>query len=115
EEATQKAAEATQNLDRGRASERRALVSEAHARLGSWRPGQRPEVLRAIARAVELGPTAAERRELRDLVFAALAQPAPELDAERPTRPPGSNGLAFDARYERYARSHADGTISVRR
>src|SRR5262249_9430361 len=94
-------------------------VAEARANRDSGKIGQKYASLRALRQAVEsakrLGLGAGTFRELRDAAIASLAMLDLELEREWEGNPPGTNGLAFDSAYERYARSHQDGSISLRR
>ncbi len=104
--------DATEKLFRSSVAQARAL------RLGGY-VGQRYDSLRALrqasvsARAIGLGPD--ELLEARNEAIAALALSDFRVDREWEGHPDGSNGIGFDSRFERYARSSRDGTISVRR
>jgi serine/threonine protein kinase/WD40 repeat protein len=95
---------------------RDARVSEAMARRWSGRAGHRAEALRGLAEAAALRkPTAEQRRPMRDLAVECLALTDLEQVHAWDGYPPGSNGLAFDAAFERYARGDVSGAVSVRR
>ena len=53
--------------------------------------------------------------ELRTEAIAALALPDIEVEKEGGGRPPGTVGMAFDARVEHYARIERDASVSFRR
>src|SRR5262249_3545146 len=55
-----------------------------------------------------------DRLQLRNAAIAALALPDLEVVKEWYGFPPESNHVAFDARFERYARADRKGNVSVR-
>jgi WD40 repeat protein/tRNA A-37 threonylcarbamoyl transferase component Bud32 len=97
----------------------RSSLAQARAlRLGGY-AGQRYQSLAALrqaaesARAIGLGPD--DLLEARNEAVACLSLTDFRVDREWEGHPDGSNGIAFDSRFDRYARSDRDGTISVRR
>jgi serine/threonine protein kinase/WD40 repeat protein len=96
-----------------------ALVTRAEAGRGSGRQGQRFANLDALRQAAELahdqGRPAADLLYLRAQAAACLALPDLSLEEDWEGNPPGTNGLNFDVRFERYAWSFRDEGISVRR
>jgi WD40 repeat protein len=97
----------------------RSSLDEARALRLSGRSGQHYNGLRALrqavasARALGLGPN--ELLEVRNEAIACLTKADLRIEQEWEGCPQGTNGLAFDTRYQRYARSQWDGTISLRR
>jgi WD40 repeat protein len=83
--------------------------------LRSGQAGQRQRALEVIEQAAGQHPTDEERRTLRDLLLEALALTDLAIDRSGPVLPSDGNGLAFDARSERWALSRADGTITIHR
>jgi WD40 repeat protein len=96
-----------------------ALVTRAEASRTSKRPGQRFGGLEAVRQAAEIaraqGRPEAELIRLRNEAIACLALPDLRLETDWEGNPPGTNGMAFDARFERYAWSFKDEGIRVRR
>jgi WD40 repeat protein len=93
-----------------------ALVVQARASSRSRERGQRFEGLAAIRRALELPvPPGHSLAELRNVAIACLVLPDVEIAHEWEGFPTGSVGIAFDAKFERYARLDKDGNVSVRR
>jgi serine/threonine protein kinase len=96
-----------------------SLSVQARAGRSGQRPGQRLESLKALAEAARLsrilGRGPKELVKLRNEAIACLALPDARLDQEWEGNPPGTSGLAFDARCERYAWSGADNCVSIRR
>jgi serine/threonine protein kinase/WD40 repeat protein len=96
-----------------------ALLTRVEAGRGSGQPGQRLANLEALRQAAEIahkqGRPVAELLHLRALAAACLALPDLTVDREWGGNPPGTSGLGFDARLERYAWSFRDEGISVRR
>jgi serine/threonine protein kinase/WD40 repeat protein len=94
-----------------------SLFVQAHASRSSGRPGQRLQSLGALERAAllsrRLERSPEEVLKLRNEAIACLALPDVELKEEWEGNPPGSNGLGFDARFERYAWSFKDEGIRV--
>jgi serine/threonine protein kinase/WD40 repeat protein len=96
-----------------------SLFVQAHAGRFSRQPGQRLDSLKALAQAAQLGrelgrgPT--EQLKLRNEAIACLALPDVRLEKEWEGNPPGTNGLGFDARFERYAWSFKDEGIRIGR
>jgi WD40 repeat protein len=118
--------QARDDRDKARDAERRSkkqqfesLVSDAKARRFSGRLGQRFGTLAAIrkaaALAAELDMPPETFDELRNLAVAALSLPDVHMLKEWEGWPEGSRGLAFDDRLEHYARSDAQGNVTVRR
>jgi WD40 repeat protein len=96
-----------------------SLFVQAHANRSSHRPGQRLDSLKALAQAARLGHVLGRAPEdflkLRNEAIACLALPDAELRHEWEGNPPGTSGVAVDARGERYAWSGTDGSIHIRR
>jgi WD40 repeat protein len=94
-----------------------ALWARAEAGRTSGRPGQRFGGLEALRQAAQIareqGRPAADLVKLRNEAIACLALPDLQPQREWEGNPPGTNGLAFDARFERYARSFGDEGIRV--
>jgi eukaryotic-like serine/threonine-protein kinase len=94
-----------------------ALRARAEAGLTSARPGQRFDSLEALRQAAQIareqGRPAEDLVKLRSEAIACLALPDFRLDREWEGNPPGTNGLAFDTRFERYAWSFADEGVRV--
>jgi serine/threonine protein kinase/WD40 repeat protein len=94
-----------------------SLLVQARAGRSSRRPGQRLESLKALAQAARLsralGRGPAALRELRNEAIDCLALPDVRLEKEWEGSPPGTNGLGFDARFERYAWSLKDEGIRI--
>lgn len=92
--------------------------AQAKASQGSGRIGQRHETLKALADAAALrGLVAiapADILEMRSAAIAAMALPDVHLGPYWEGNPVGTNGHAFDSRYERYALSKNDGEVAVR-
>jgi serine/threonine protein kinase/WD40 repeat protein len=92
---------------------------EGQAVRRSGRMGQRMQSLQALreaaqlARELDLDPQ--RLVELRNEAIAALALPDMRVDREWEGFPPGSTGLRFDSRYERYARADGRGNIQLHR
>jgi serine/threonine protein kinase/WD40 repeat protein len=96
-----------------------SLFVQARAGRSSQRRGQRLHSLEALAEAARLsrilGRGPEDLAKLRNEAIACLALPDARLDREWEGNPPGTSGLAFDARCERYAWSDADNSVSIRR
>jgi serine/threonine protein kinase/WD40 repeat protein len=94
-----------------------SLFVQAHAGRFSRQPGQRLDSLKALAQAAqlsrELGRGPAEQLKLRNEAIACLALPDVRLEKEWEGNTPGTNGLAFDARFERYAWSFKDEGVRI--
>src|SRR5262249_28532271 len=95
-----------------------ALVTRAEAGRTSKRPGQRFDGLEALRQAAEIaraqGRPEAELIRLRNEDIARLALPDIRLEQEWEGSPPGTEGPAFHATVERYARGlRDDGTRRV--
>ena len=86
-------------------------LDRARANRLSGRAGQRFDSLESLAEAAKIRPTP----ELRDEAIACLALTDLRIVREWDGYPDLNTGVDFDARLERYARSDADGNISVRR
>ena len=81
----------------------------------SRRPGQRFAALRAVTAALALPvPPGRSRDELRTEAIAALLLPDFEVAQEWDGWPAGSTGYAINGTFERFARSDANGNVSVR-
>jgi WD40 repeat protein/tRNA A-37 threonylcarbamoyl transferase component Bud32 len=122
-EAVQSAkAEATQR-QRAEEAERQANAklwdayrAQAQAKRRTQAMGQRFESLAAIRKALELPlPPGRSLAELRNEAASALTLPDVEIVHEWEGSPEGTRILTFDATLDRYARSHEDGTVTVRR
>jgi serine/threonine protein kinase len=96
-----------------------ARLAQARARRLSGQMGQRFASLEALAEAVraakQTGLDWDREVALRSEAMTALALPDLRIERRWPGWPPGTNGIAFDSRYERYARHSRDGTLSLRR
>src|SRR5262249_53794146 len=96
-----------------------SLVVQARASRQSRRPGQRFDGLKAVQQAAkiarELHLPEKDFLDLRTAAIACLLLPDFEVEKEWNGCPVGSSGLAFDAAFERYARSDKDGNVSIRR
>ena len=94
-----------------------SLFVQAHAGRFSRQPGQRLDSLKALEQAAqlgrELGRGPAELLKLRNEAIACLALPDVRLEKEWEGNPPGTNGLGFDARFERYTWSFQDEGIRI--
>jgi serine/threonine protein kinase/WD40 repeat protein len=94
-----------------------SLLVQARAGRSSLRPGQRAEGLKAITHAARLGqvlkPDSSEVLKLRDEATACLALPDLNMEAEWEGNRPGTNGLGFDATFERYAWSFQEEGIRI--
>jgi hypothetical protein len=94
-----------------------ALVTRAEAGRTSKRPGQRFAGLEALRQAAEIarvqGRPAADLVRLRNDAVACLALPDLRREQEWEGNPPETNGLAFDADFQRYAWSLRDEGIRV--
>jgi serine/threonine protein kinase/WD40 repeat protein len=88
-----------------------ALLNQARAKRVSGRPGQRFEALKAIRQAAQIRVTP----ELRTEAIAALVVPDVEIAQEWDGFPDGTLSLAFDANFERFARLHRSGSVTVGR
>jgi WD40 repeat protein len=97
----------------------RSSLDQARALRLSGRSGQHYEGLRALrqavasARALELGHD--EMLEVRNEAIACFTKADLRVEHEWDGCPQGTNGLAFNRSYRRYARSHWNGTVSLRR
>jgi WD40 repeat protein/tRNA A-37 threonylcarbamoyl transferase component Bud32 len=95
-----------------------ALLTRVQSGRAGGRPGQRFASLEAIRQAVEIAREqgrAGDVLPLRNEAIACLALPDLSREKEWEGNPPGTNGLGFDAAFERYAWSRADEGIRVRR
>jgi serine/threonine protein kinase/WD40 repeat protein/tetratricopeptide (TPR) repeat protein len=97
----------------------RSQLGEALAQTRSGLAGHRfgsLNLLRtALTTAQETGLSDLDRKKFQEVAVAAIAQPDLEVVKEWEGYPVGSEHLAIDARFERYARTHIDGSVSVRR
>jgi WD40 repeat protein len=97
----------------------RSSLDQARANRFSGRAGQHYDSLRVVRQAVEsgralgLGPE--QWLEVRNEALACLTLADFRVEREWDGYPTGTNGLGFDSRYARYARSHRDGTIRLLR
>jgi eukaryotic-like serine/threonine-protein kinase len=92
------------------------LIGQARASRMTHEPGQCLHALGAIKKAQQLPlPPGRSVDELRTEAIAALLLPDLEIGKEWNGRPAGTNAVAFDANFERYARGGMDGKVSVRR
>jgi WD40 repeat protein len=94
-----------------------ALLEQAQAKSRSRERGQRFQGLAAIRRALELPvPPGHSLAELRNVAIACLVLPDVEPAGDWwDGYPTGTDWVAFDPTFERYARADADGNVSVRR
>ena len=103
----------------------RMRLWEAHfarARASRWsgRPGRRFDTLDALAdaakvlRSLQLPDERGHLRDLRNEAIAGMALVDIRIAKQWEGWPPGTTALAFDARFERYARSDPQGNLSVR-
>jgi WD40 repeat protein len=94
-----------------------SLVARAEAGRTSGRAGQRDASLEALRQAGVIarrqGRAAADLLRLRNAAIACLALPDLRLEQEWEGSPPGTSGLAFDGRFERYAWVLGDEGIRV--
>jgi serine/threonine protein kinase/WD40 repeat protein len=94
-----------------------ALRARAEAGRTSGRLGQRFNGLEALRQAAQIareqGRPAEDLVKLRNEAIACLALPDLRLEQEWEGNPPGTNGLGFDARFERYARSFGDEGVQI--
>jgi eukaryotic-like serine/threonine-protein kinase len=94
-----------------------SLLGQARASRMTRQPGQRLDALRAIKEAYELPPPLGRSvDELRTEAIAALLLPDLEIAKKWEGCPAGTNSIALDANFERYARADwLDGNVSIRR
>jgi tRNA A-37 threonylcarbamoyl transferase component Bud32 len=96
-----------------------ALVTRAETGRASGRPGQRFAGLEALRQAVAIardqGRPAEDVLRLRNAAIGCLALPDLRREADWEGNPPGSHGLGFDARFERYALASPGGEIHINR
>jgi serine/threonine protein kinase/WD40 repeat protein len=96
-----------------------SLFVQAHASRTSQRPGQRLDGLKALAQAARLGRALGREPgdllKLRNEAIACLALPDVQLERAWDGNPPGTNGLGFDSRFERYAWSVNDEGLRIGR
>lgn len=98
----------------------RSQLSEARANTRSGLPGQRFQSLELLktahASARASGSLSEEdRKQFRDVAVAALALPDLEIVHEVDKFPAGSQSLAVDATFSRYALCTAGGAVTIRR
>jgi serine/threonine protein kinase/WD40 repeat protein len=86
-----------------------ALLNQARAGRFSRQMGQRLDSLAAVAEAARLRPD----ERLRDEVIAALALPDVRRVPGWHSAPPGADTVAFGGQYRLYARTEAQGSISI--
>ena len=87
-----------------------SYLAQARALRYSGRPGRRFKSLEALASAAAIRPSL----DLRNEAIACLALVDLRVAKEWEGFPPGSYGLAFDAKLERYTVSDAKGNLSLR-
>src|SRR5262249_24877767 len=96
-----------------------ALLAQARGNQTSGRVGQRFESIKALRQAAQvarrLGKGDDQILALRNQAIACLALPDLRFLARWEGNPPGTNGLGFDAKFERYAWCSAATDIRVRR
>ena len=96
-----------------------ALLAQARANRLSRRAGQRFETLNILQRATELARTLnlpdEKLHELRNAVIATLTLPDLHLAGPWNDWPADAHSFDFDAEHAVYARTHRQGTCSVRR
>src|SRR5260221_9025728 len=88
-----------------------AYLAQAQASRWSGRAGRRFESLEAIRKAAQIRPSI----ELRNEAIACMALPDMRTAREWNGCPPGTTLVAFDHKYERYARADEHGNVSLRR
>ncbi len=88
-----------------------AYLAQAQATRWSGRAGRRFESLEAIRKAAEIRPSL----ELRNEAIACMALPDLRTAREWDGVPPGTTLVAFDSKYESYARADNQGNVSIRR
>ncbi len=93
----------------------RSRLARAAAYRRSGQPGQRFRCLDELREALRLGPTAEERREIRDEAVAALVLPDFEVAHEWDEPPGVAVSLACDASLKRVAWLGEGGTVTLRR
>jgi WD40 repeat protein/tRNA A-37 threonylcarbamoyl transferase component Bud32 len=95
-----------------------SLLAQARGNQTSGRVGQRSESLKALRQAAQvargLGKGEEQILALRNQAIACLALPDIRETRQWQGNPPGTNGLGFDARFERYAWSSAKEGIVIR-
>jgi serine/threonine protein kinase/WD40 repeat protein len=117
---------AEQHADDARRAERDAqaqlfdsLLMQVHASRTSQHPGQRLDSLKTLAKATSLGRTLQRDPDdvlkLRNELIACLTLPDLQVETEWEGNSPGTNGVGFDAAFERYAWSFQGEGIRVRR
>ena len=96
-----------------------AQLARAEAARSTTQAGRRFDGLHALDAARELipslSPSESQTLDLRNQFIASLSVADLGKDREWDGYPPGSAGVCFDHRLERYARSDSQGNISVRR
>jgi serine/threonine protein kinase/WD40 repeat protein len=113
-------------LTKTQAAERQARLREAEALVGQARGihhsrqmGQRFDALAALDKAAAIGRELGQPPEwfdrLRNEAISALVLPDLRVAREWDGWPEGSMGISFDGKLEHYARTHSQGTVSVRR
>ena len=92
---------------------------QVHASRTSQQPGQRLENLKTLTQAArsghKLARDPADLLKVRSEAVACLALPDLQVEAEWEGNRPGTNGVGFDATFERYAWSFREEGIRVRR
>ncbi len=96
------------------ATARRHLAEAARLR-HSGETGRKARCLDELGRAMRLNPSEELRFELRNEAIAALAMTDVRFGRTWPGVPERTLSIAVDPDHERYARSHQDGTICIRR
>jgi serine/threonine protein kinase/WD40 repeat protein len=96
-----------------------SLLVQVHASRTGQQPGQRLDSLKALGHATQLGRTLkrdpVDLLKLRNEAIACLALPDLQVETQWEGNLPGTNGIGFDAPFERYAWSFQDEGIRVRR
>jgi len=87
-----------------------SYLAQARANRWSGQPGRRFDTLKVVSKAAAIRPSL----DLRNEAIACLA--LPDAQVQRRLSPASGllmGGLAFDARFERYARAFRDGSIAI--
>jgi eukaryotic-like serine/threonine-protein kinase len=90
-----------------------SYLAQAHANRLTGEPGRRFDTLATIAKAVALRPSMELRNEA--IACLGLADVQAGRQWELGSQLPPFHGLAFDAAFERYARAHTNGDVSLHR
>ena len=97
--------------ERGREDLRKSLLAQAHANRWSGRPGRRFDSLDAIRQAATIRPGV----DLRNEAIAAMALVDVRPDRHWAVDHHHHGYLVFDQSFERYVRTHTNGTITLHR